>query len=435
MADEEAPVDSSLLIIIVDTNPNQRYITDDPKVLTNCLDAIIAFANSHLMQKQRNQLAVIGCHFHKSEYLYPSPSKPLDVRQIDGQYELFTLVEKTIKMRLVNLIKSQPQDEKAGESLLAGSIAMALCYIARMRLQLSPGLSMSSRILIITGSGDTAAQYINYMNVFFTAQKQQVLIDVCSLDKHLSLLQQGCDITGGLYLKVPSLDGLLQYLLWVFLPAANERGKLVLPGRGRVDYRAACFCHRELVTIGYVCSVCLSEVHGPQGAPGGTGVAAALTRARQTGGVGATGLEFIGSGGSIGRAGDAVRSRETLRASDSVMVDSSNRRARRGQGADMKVYPNAIEANIVQYGLTQLDEETEHPHSTAADIHSTADRTTKQTLFTYERQIVDLYHLSKCRMENGISAKAFATESAVFLEIKRESNVGQVRFKWRYLIS
>ncbi|KAJ0170809.1 hypothetical protein K1T71_013581 [Dendrolimus kikuchii] len=258
MADEETPSDSSLLVIIVDTNPNQRYITEDPKILTNCLDAIISFANSHLMQKSRNQLAVIGCHFHKSEYLYPSPGKPLDVRQIDGQYELFTLVEKTIKMRLVNLIKSQPQDEKPGESLLAGALALALCYIARLRRQSTPGLRISSRILIVTGSTDTAAQYINYMNVFFTAQKQQILIDVCSLDKHLSLLQQGCDITGGLYLKVPSLEGLLQYLLWVFLPEASERTKLVLPGRGRVDYRAACFCHRELLTIGYVCSVCLS---------------------------------------------------------------------------------------------------------------------------------------------------------------------------------
>lgn len=60
-----APSDSSLLVIIVDTNPNQRYITEDPKVLTGCLDAVISFANSHLMQKARNQLAVIGCHFHK----------------------------------------------------------------------------------------------------------------------------------------------------------------------------------------------------------------------------------------------------------------------------------------------------------------------------------------------------------------------------------
>ncbi|KAH9643166.1 hypothetical protein HF086_010618 [Spodoptera exigua] len=186
MADDDAPSDSSLLVIIVDTNPNQRYITEDPKVLTSCLDAVIAFANSHLMQKARNELAVIGCHFHK---------------------------------RLVNLIKSQPPEEKPGESLLAGAVAMALCFIAK---------------------------------------KQQVLIDVCSLDKHLSLLQQGCDITGGLYLKVPSLEGLLQYLLWVFLPETSERTKLVLPGRGRVDYRAACFCHRELLTIGYVCSVCLS---------------------------------------------------------------------------------------------------------------------------------------------------------------------------------
>ena len=26
----------------------------------------------------------------------------------------------------------------------------------------------------------------------------------------------------------------------------------------QVDYRAACFCHRDLIEIGFVCSVCLS---------------------------------------------------------------------------------------------------------------------------------------------------------------------------------
>lgn len=129
------------------------------------------------------------------------------------------------------------------------------------------------------------------MNVFFTAQKQGVVIDVCTLDQHLSLLQQGCDITGGLYLKVPQLQGLLQYLLvtmlqnlhthkifdinylindliliinnccfqWVFLPEPPIREKLVLPPPVKVDYRAACFCHRELIDIGFVCSVCLSS--------------------------------------------------------------------------------------------------------------------------------------------------------------------------------
>lgn len=75
------------------------------------------------------------------------------------------------------------------------------------------GEKMNARILIITGSGETASQYMNYMNVFFTAQKQNILIDVCSLDQDLSLLQQGCDITGGIYLKIPQLSGLVQYLL------------------------------------------------------------------------------------------------------------------------------------------------------------------------------------------------------------------------------
>ena len=31
---------------------------------------------------------------------------------------------------------------------------------------------MNSRILTVTGSADGASQYMNYMNVFFTAQKQ-----------------------------------------------------------------------------------------------------------------------------------------------------------------------------------------------------------------------------------------------------------------------
>lgn len=99
---------------------------------------------------------------------------------------------------------------------------------------------------------------MTYMNVFFTAQKEKVVIDICALDNALVLLQQGCDITGGQFLKVPQIDGLLQYLLWIFLPDPSIRSKLALPPPIKVDYRAACFCHRELIDIGFVCSVCLS---------------------------------------------------------------------------------------------------------------------------------------------------------------------------------
>lgn len=45
----------------------------------------------------------------------------------------------------------------------------------------------------------------------------------------------------------------------MFLPDSEQRSQLVLPPPAHVDYRAACFCHRNLIEIGYVCSVCLSS--------------------------------------------------------------------------------------------------------------------------------------------------------------------------------
>ena len=52
--------------------------------------------------------------------------------------------------------------------------------------------------------------------------------------------------------------GLLQYLMMAFLPDQRSRHHLILPSRVDVDFRAACFCHRRVVNIGFVCSICLS---------------------------------------------------------------------------------------------------------------------------------------------------------------------------------
>ena len=35
---------------------------------------------------------------------------------------------------------------------------------------LRPGQVLHPRLLVMTASGDSAAQYMNYMNIFFTAQ-------------------------------------------------------------------------------------------------------------------------------------------------------------------------------------------------------------------------------------------------------------------------
>ena len=63
---------------------------------------------------------------------------------------------------------------------------------------------------------------MDFMNIFFTAQKLNVVLDVCSLDHDLNLLQQGCDITGGKYLKIPQIQAMLQYLLVFFSRSFNQ---------------------------------------------------------------------------------------------------------------------------------------------------------------------------------------------------------------------
>uniref|UniRef100_A0A673KW10 General transcription factor IIH subunit 3 n=1 Tax=Sinocyclocheilus rhinocerous TaxID=307959 RepID=A0A673KW10_9TELE len=129
-----------------------------------------------------------------------------------------------------------------------------------LMLLLTAGQDMKSRILVIKAAEDSTLQYMNFMNVIFAAQKKNILIDACVLDADSGLLQQACDITGGLYLRIPQKIALTQYLLWVFLPDTDQRSQLLLPPPVHVDYRAACFCHRNLIEIGYVCSVCLSSM-------------------------------------------------------------------------------------------------------------------------------------------------------------------------------
>lgn len=128
-----------------------------------------------------------------------------------------------------------------------------------MRKNVYNDFAFKSRILVVTGGSECASQYMSYMNIFFAAQRGGVVLDVCNLGRPMTLLQQGCDLTQGQYLNLRQLDGFLEFLLWVFLPDPEMRKKLVLPPKVPVDYRAACFCHRDLIDQGYVCSICLSS--------------------------------------------------------------------------------------------------------------------------------------------------------------------------------
>uniref|UniRef100_A0A2I3RT44 General transcription factor IIH subunit 3 n=1 Tax=Pan troglodytes TaxID=9598 RepID=A0A2I3RT44_PANTR len=259
----------NLLVIVVDANPiwwGKQALKESQFTLSKCIDAVMVLGNSHLFMNRSNKLAVIASHIQESRFLYPGKNgrlgdffgDPGNLPEFnpsgskDGKYELLTSANEVIVEEIKDLMTKSDIKGQHTETLLAGSLAKALCCILDNQ-------EMKSRILVIKAAEDSALQYMNFMNVIFAAQKQNILIDACVLDSDSGLLQQACDITGGLYLKVPQMPSLLQYLLWVFLPDQDQRSQLILPPPVHVDYRAACFCHRNLIEIGYVCSVCLSS--------------------------------------------------------------------------------------------------------------------------------------------------------------------------------
>lgn len=260
MASEE---EINILVIVIDVNPvwwGQQAQREPKFNLSKCLDAVMVLANSHLVMSRTNKLAIIANLYQDSHFLYPSKywKSGDDISSSgDGKYELLSVANDLFAEQIKNLM-GRVVNVSQTDTHLAGSLSRALCYIQRLSKEAEAGQDVKSRILVIKAAEDCTLQYMNFMNVVFAAQKKNVLIDACMLDTDSGLLQQACDITGGLYLKLPQKIALAQYLLWVFLPDADQRSQLLLPPPVHVDYRAACFCHRNLIEIGYVCSVCLS---------------------------------------------------------------------------------------------------------------------------------------------------------------------------------
>lgn len=245
-----------LLVLILDTNPSQpSFLGQNPARFTQWIDGSLAFLNSHLCLNQINEAALISSGSQSSTFLFPREDEVTLPEAIDGQFEGFRKLEYLVRSQLSQIIQQELHGPIVRQSLVAGGLCMALSYINRY---LNEREGRKARILVLTAFGASSSHYMNYMNAFFTAQRLGVPIDTCVLERDSGLLQQGSDITGGRYFRLDKIEKFLQVLIWLFLPDTSTRGQLGLPTSANVDYRAACFCHRQLVDIGYVCSVCLS---------------------------------------------------------------------------------------------------------------------------------------------------------------------------------
>lgn len=278
--------EKNLLITIVDTNPvwwnlqssgaldslsgtkESSSHKSDKFNINDFFSCVIGFLNAYKTMNQQNAVALIAAHNTKADYLYPSRTRLVEnlVSPWD-KYEQISDMDEQIKENIKKLSSEQLEklnseinnkDNSTNDSMITSAVGLALCYINRIQRKFTITDTVNYRILIIKGSDDSSNQYMNFMNMIFSSEKLNVLIDSCSLIQDSSLLQQASSLTNGFYFKVAKLNGLLNYLLWLFLPDENTRKMLVYPPKIQVDFRAACFCHRKLIDVGYVCSVCLS---------------------------------------------------------------------------------------------------------------------------------------------------------------------------------
>ncbi|SCV73193.1 BQ2448_7118 [Microbotryum intermedium] len=283
MSDTTAGDAGDLLCVILDLNPLAWSLssladpqTNDQLSLEQALDQVLIFANAHLALRHENQIAVFGAGYSMSELLYSSslaPSAAPSVGTISSArdantYQQFRIVNEGIARGVRDMLAGQSDDDVGeAEVGMVGALAMVLCHVNRMNSvsALTPNLNKPRpRILVLSVTDDASTQYVSTMNCIFTAQKNSIPIDVCKIfGRDAVFLQQACHLTGGSYFKISQRQGLLQYLIMTFLPGPSARKHLNQPTQDQVDLRAACFCHRKIVDVGYVCSVCLSIFCAP----------------------------------------------------------------------------------------------------------------------------------------------------------------------------
>ncbi|KAF9454037.1 Tfb4-domain-containing protein [Macrolepiota fuliginosa MF-IS2] len=264
---------SSHLSVVLDLPPAQWHRSahhTQPLDLPSFLSHVLVFLNAHIANCAENSLAVFGAFPGNSLMLYSSADPVPEHLPIDpDSYPPFVHLDHAISRRIHAHLDALDSDTSAQPSALVAAITKALCYVNRLSTtnaakpagtaERDLSILPDPRLLVLSVSPDLATSYIPIMNSVFSAQKLKVTIDVCQVfGPDTVFLQQAAHLTGGSYIHLERRDALLQYLIMAFLPPPSIRKVLAVPTQDKVDFRAACFCHKNIIDIGFVCSVCLS---------------------------------------------------------------------------------------------------------------------------------------------------------------------------------
>ncbi|TIB71356.1 transcription factor Tfb4 [Wallemia mellicola] len=208
----------------------------------NVIKQLLIFINAHLSNSDLNSASI---HINTSILL--------DTQEDDIGFG--DISERFIRY-VNNYYIGCRNDVSTASSTLASTLAQSLCHVNRKIVQESKS---TFRILVVAASDDVPSEYVSLMNSIFAAQKSKIVIDVVQIyNCNTIFLQQAAHLTGGNFIQATDPESLVQYLIMAFLPSQPLRARLVQPRSDKVDFRAACFCHKRIVDIAYICSVCLS---------------------------------------------------------------------------------------------------------------------------------------------------------------------------------
>ncbi|KAI3643345.1 hypothetical protein MP228_012900 [Amoeboaphelidium protococcarum] len=308
----------SLLVAIIDINP--AFVDGDQ--FQSCIESLCTYFKAYQMMHMGNRVEFIfpsplfgtGNDLTASYHQYQTLTSDLNGSDMSQQVLPLDLLE--IQNRFIHQyqlsLKSYAQTRG-----ISSALGRALCYINRRSQALNGGLPHSQvryykmqndldvggqqQIFVFSTSPDIKSEYIPLMNTVFTCQRMGVRVNVCrfnaqtteqSIDSGAEMgssnsianhkvqssifMQQVAHITRGVYIDVDQQAMLTSALLSAFIvPGKVDSGlsygdalntyvtsegasHVVMPCPSKVDLRATCFCHGDIVDMAYVCSVCLA---------------------------------------------------------------------------------------------------------------------------------------------------------------------------------
>ncbi|KAF7636890.1 hypothetical protein Mgra_00003629 [Meloidogyne graminicola] len=220
----------------------------ETNIIEDIFSAIIALCNTHLFLSTNNKLLVLAGGAKLTNKKFVEVGKNQTTNDFAKSLEIF----------LRKKLEEHANYDEPASSQYSAAISLSICdipFLAFTKFTKQYPNSTGS-IIIINLAQNLSNEHSTLMNLFFASKHSSLVVNAVSLNGNVPILQQACDITNGIHVTLDNVKLLTQTILSECITISNN--SLFIRPQLDIDYRAVCHCHNKLLSIGWVCSVCLS---------------------------------------------------------------------------------------------------------------------------------------------------------------------------------